>query len=199
MFSKGVKKHDKNNVIQIGEKLFRTQGYHKTGTEDILNQSDYPRSSFYYHFKSKEGFAAEVLDWYGDGASRFYASVLQDKELGSPLERIKALSNEVGTSLVKSGFESQCLIHKMTTECGASNEHIRRKTADQMNKLLDILSGCIAEGQTEGEIRNDMTPRELAGLVHAQYYGGSVLSRLQKEIDTFRRNIEMVINYISAK
>ena len=71
-----MKKHDKDYVIKIGEELFKTQGYHNTGTEDILKKSEYPRSSFYYTFKSKEGFAIQVLENYGTNAAQFYQSVL---------------------------------------------------------------------------------------------------------------------------
>jgi len=56
-----MKKHSKEHVIEVGEELFKSQGFHNTGTEDILKKSEYPRSSFYYHFKSKENFAVQVL------------------------------------------------------------------------------------------------------------------------------------------
>jgi len=57
---------DKGHVIKIGEDLFRSQDYFNTGTEEILWKSDYPRSSFYHHFTSRESFAAQVLEQYGN-------------------------------------------------------------------------------------------------------------------------------------
>ncbi|MEL6675570.1 MAG: hypothetical protein AAFR61_25405 [Bacteroidota bacterium] len=40
-------KHDLKKVLEIGEGLFRTQGYFHTGTEEILEKAAFPRSSFY--------------------------------------------------------------------------------------------------------------------------------------------------------
>ncbi len=55
-------KHDINTVIETGQELFRTQGYFNTGTEEILKSSGYPRSSFYYHFKSKDDLYIQIVE-----------------------------------------------------------------------------------------------------------------------------------------
>ena len=91
-----MKKHSKETVIKIGEELFRSQGYHNTGTETILQKSDYPRSSFYYHFKNKEGFALQVLDYYGGRVTDFYNNVLTDQSIGSSLQRLEAFNQYYG-------------------------------------------------------------------------------------------------------
>ena len=48
----------KNEILDIAEKLFCTNGYDNTSTNDILAEIGIARGTLYYHFKSKE----EILD-----------------------------------------------------------------------------------------------------------------------------------------
>lgn len=193
-----MKKHRKEHVINIGEKLFRSQGYHHTGTEEILKASEYPRSSFYYNFKSKEGFATQVLENYGSNSEKFYSSILKDKKLGSPTDRLLNFSEIMKEGAVKKKFTSECLIQKLSIECAGVNESFRQSINDQLNKLLSVISECIAEGQTLNEIRSDTSAKELAEYFHGQLYGAFILARLQKDGDVMSKSLKIVIENMRA-
>ncbi|MFK7921880.1 MAG: TetR/AcrR family transcriptional regulator [Bacteroidia bacterium] len=191
-----MKKHKKENVIQIGEELFKTQGYHNTGTEDILKKSDYPRSSFYYNFKSKEGFAIEVLEHYGTNASKFYQSILNDKKRGSPLTRLEKFANIMKDTASNKNFKSECLVQKFAVECAAINDDLRIATEIQLNKILSVIESCIKEGQENQEIRTDISASKLSELFHSQIYGGFILSRLKNKGDVMGSNMNMILSYL---
>ena len=57
-----MKKVTKEEVLEVGEQLFRTMGYHATGTEEILKATSYSRSSFYHHFADLEVFTVYLLE-----------------------------------------------------------------------------------------------------------------------------------------
>lgn len=188
-----MKKHSKEHVIEIGEKLFRSQGYHFTGTEDILKASDYPRSSFYYNFKSKEGFATQVLENYGSSAEQFYSSIFKDEKLGGPIDRLRYFSKMMTAGAVKKQFTSECLIQKLSIECAGANENFRQSINDQLNKLLSVISTCISEGQAANEIRSDKSAQELAEYYHGQLYGAFILARLQNDGEVMSKSLKTVV------
>lgn len=191
-----MKKHDKEEVISIGERLFRSQGYHNTGTEDILLQSGYPRSSFYYHFKSKEGFACAVLQHYGNNAEQFYRTILTRGEPGSPFERLRHFAHLMINTSEKKQFKSECLIQKFSIECAGINEALRESAESQLDKLLNVLAGCISAGQAENEIRTDLEALELAEFFLSQIYGCFILARLRHNAGIMRANMDMALQYL---
>ncbi len=189
-------KHDINKVIEVGQELFQSQGYFNTGTEEILEKSGYPRSSFYYHFKSKEGFAGRVIEQYGDGAVAYYKSKLTDSSISSPIKRIENLAGSLTDEAIRREFKSECLVQKLSIECAGINDFLRNSTDVQMKKMLKVLDDCIIEGQEIGEIRKDMDSMEIARMVQAQFYGAFVLGRLSQDGEGMKSTINNVIKYM---
>jgi TetR/AcrR family transcriptional repressor of nem operon len=189
-------RHDINKVIGVGQKLFESQGYFNTGTEEILEKSNYPRSSFYYHFKSKEGFASRVLEQYGDSAAEYYKSLLFDDSDRSPMDRLEGLAETMANTAVEKEFKTECLVQKLSIECAGFIEVLRVSTDKQLNKMLRVLDACIKEGQQQGEIRVDMDSMEMASMVQSQLYGAFILGRLSHDGEGMKRNIKRVLDYI---
>ncbi len=193
-----MKKHNKESVITVGLDLFKTIGYCNTGTEEILKKSDYPRSSFYYHFKSKEKFAEHVLEYYGTNSAKFYKSILEDKKIKSPLKRFELFATLMADMANKNNFKSECLIQKFSVECAGNNESLREVTQKQLSKLLQIFVNCIEEGKNIGEIKTDLESMEIATFLHAQLYGGFLLARLQKNAIVMKNSMTYALKAIKA-
>jgi len=189
-------RHDINKVISVGQELFQSQGYFNTGTEEILEKSGYPRSSFYYHFKSKEGFASRVLEQYGDSAAEFYHSLLFDDKDRNPMERLQRLAETMTDMAIEREFKTECLVQKLSIECAGFIEVLRVSTKAQLNKMLMVLDAAIKEGQQQGEIRQDVNSMEMASMVQSQIYGAFILGRLSHDGEVMKRNIKRVLDYI---
>jgi len=192
-------KHDINTVLDTGQELFRTRGYFNTGTEEILEKSGYPRSSFYYHFKSKEGFANQVLESYGDASAAYYRDQLFGDADAKPIDRISSFIHKTIDHAVQGEFKSDCLIQKFSIECAGINENLRSATRRQINKMLNVLEECVVEGQHAGEIRQDTGARELAELVQSQLYGSFILGRLASNGEGMKKNMQRVLDYMKCK
>ena len=189
-------RHDINKVIGVGQELFQTQGYFNTGTEEILEKSDYPRSSFYYHFKSKEGFASRVLEQYGDSAAEYYNSLLFDDSDRGPMERLEGLTETMANTAIEREFKTECLVQKLSIECAGFNDVLRLSTYRQLTKILTVLDACIKEGQQQKEIRQDLDSMEMAGMLQSQLYGAFILGRLTLDGEGMKKNIKRVLDYI---
>lgn len=188
-------KHDLQKVIKIGDELFRTQGYCNTGTEEILDKAKFPRSSFYYHFKNKDGFAVKVIERYGQDSVKMYKSILENKEIGSPLERFKIFFDMLGDLSQKKDFKSLCLVQKMSGEC-ATIEPIRKAADKQLADMLAVFENCIQEGQTLGEFRDDVQAKALAQFLHAQLYGANTLVRLSHDREQLDSCLNLALDYL---
>jgi TetR/AcrR family transcriptional repressor of nem operon len=193
-----MKKHSKQHVIEVGESLFRVNGYHNTGTEDVMREADYPRSSFYYHFKSKEGFAQEVLMHYGEKLSAFYADILRNTSIGNAYERLLYLFDSLVQNAENSKFTSESLIQKMAIECAGYNEGIRKAANDQLIRIVSVLAECITEGWKDKSIQSNLSARDLALCLQSQYYGAYSVGRLQMNAQAMKRMMVALLSKYKA-
>ncbi len=57
-----VKGDSRERLVAVATELFGEQGYHQTGTEEIVRRSGVTRGSLYHHFADKEALFEEVFD-----------------------------------------------------------------------------------------------------------------------------------------
>jgi len=51
----------RDQIIRIAMERFATQGYHQTKISDIVREAGVAQGTFYWHFKSKEAIASEII------------------------------------------------------------------------------------------------------------------------------------------
>ncbi len=52
----------RNEILDVAERLFFTNGYDNTSTNDILAEIGIARGTLYYHFKNKEDILDAMID-----------------------------------------------------------------------------------------------------------------------------------------
>ena len=51
----------RKQILEVSQQLFATFGYHKTKVSDIVREVGIAQGTFYWHFKSKEAIALEII------------------------------------------------------------------------------------------------------------------------------------------
>ncbi|MCB0630372.1 MAG: TetR/AcrR family transcriptional regulator [Saprospiraceae bacterium] len=183
-------KHDLEKVLAEGDMLFRQQGYHNTGVEEILNKTEFPRSSFYYHFKSKEGFAVRVLEYYVDGLVALMNSKFNDPSVSSSLQRLKNYFYLIADMNVNSEFNFCCNIQRFSIEEGSAPNLLQRATAKQFQRIFRLTLKCMQAAQKEREVRSDILAEKLTRMLFDIIYGETTLSRADRLPENFRSSLE---------
>ena len=78
----------REDILRAGLPVMFRSGYHAASVRDICAAAGAPQGSFTNHFRSKEAFAAEVLDRYFDYLSGLVTGALNNKTL-TPRQRLK--------------------------------------------------------------------------------------------------------------
>ncbi|MDT5209922.1 MAG: hypothetical protein QOF67_2337 [Mycobacterium sp.] len=78
-------------ILDATERLMATRGYAATSISHIRKACGLPPSSIYWHFGSKEGVLAAVME---RGADRFFAAIPDSDEPEWPLEALAALQSQ---------------------------------------------------------------------------------------------------------
>ena len=167
-------KYDKEDILNIGFDVFRRNGYHNVGINQILKEAGIPKGSFYNFFTSKEDFAQQVIQHYGKGNCHWIKDQLEAFE-GSALEALKSFYATLIAMNEEDQYAGGCLVNNMSMEVGRNNDTLGTEANEQFLSWLQVLAPVIAKGQEEAQITNRFTPLELAEYLHAGFYG--VLSR----------------------
>ncbi|WP_458124154.1 TetR/AcrR family transcriptional regulator [Paenibacillus sp. Z3-2] len=79
----------RDQIIRIAMERFATQGYHQTKISDIVREAGVAQGTFYWHFKSKEAIASEIVL---TGKEKLLEAIGQGyrKDAGSVEDMVKA-------------------------------------------------------------------------------------------------------------
>src|ERR1700754_1140809 len=78
-------------ILDATERLMATRGYAATSISDIRNACGLPPSSIYWHFGSKEGVLAAVME---RGADRFFAAIPTSEDADGQLAVLSRLQEQ---------------------------------------------------------------------------------------------------------
>ena len=147
----------KQEILDISEQLFASNGFDNTSTNDIINAIGIARGTLYHHFISKEDILDSVIDRINDTLMREAKKIAEDKQIPL-LDRltgsIKALN--VDTRI---GEEVLIQVHK------PQNALLHQKMQEKMiSGIVPIITGLIEEGNRDGIFRSPY-PKEAAEML----------------------------------
>ncbi len=188
-------KHSKDDVLKVGMELFRLNGYHNTGTNEILKTAGISRGSFYNFFKDKDDFGAQVLDYYGVWSTDYMKELLSDITL-NPKKRLIHLFDIFIEGYKRDQFKWGCLLVGMSQEVGQINSVLTHSCMTNFENFIDVFQACIEEGQKDGTISTMQDSRGLTISMLAMYNGALVLMKsgmLEEPLLAFRKQLELML------
>ncbi|OLT36928.1 hypothetical protein BJF79_30330 [Actinomadura sp. CNU-125] len=166
----------RERVLRTAAELFQRQGYHGTGLNQVLAESNAPKGSLYFHFPDgKEQLAAESVTLSGQEVSEALAAAV----LAAPDGRagVVALGEYFAETLLASGFGKGCPVATVALETAASSETIRTACDDvygawQQGIALALHGWGVPEERAE----------PLAALVLSSLQGAVMLARVRLDV-----------------
>jgi AcrR family transcriptional regulator len=149
--------------------LFVSQGYRSTNLERIAGAARLSKGSVYFYFGSKEAVLLELL-------KRVQAIVvdeaLQAARRAGPgaADRIVAFLHHQANLGITHRDEVLLLI-LMSLEFGERRGRVRSLTEGIYRKLYAFVEKLVREGVAAGELRSDLSARELASIIMANHDG----------------------------
>lgn len=163
-------KHNIDEILDVGYDVFRKNGYHNVGINQILKEAGIPKGSFYNFFESKEDFANKVVVRYGETNADWIQDFFTKSEL-SPIESLKSFYKFMIDANENDQFLGGCIINNMSIEVGRINDVMASKANEQFMSWLTILTSVISKGQELKEITPKYSALEIAEYLHTGFYG----------------------------
>ncbi len=183
----------RQGLLEAALVLFREKGYDETTVEEITEQADVAKGTFFNYFPSKEALLGELAVWQ---VEQLRAAL--DVSRGapeSPVARIKLLMR---------------LVHEQVTD----DVHlVRRAFATRLStppppphrakhQLFGLLSDLVREAQACGEIRSDVEADLVSDLLHMSYFRRMVACRSDggqpPSADQFEQIIDLLMDGLAG-
>lgn len=158
--------------------MFRS-GYHAASVRDICAAARAPQGSFTNHFRSKEAFAAEVLDRYFDYLKKLVSQALDDKKC-RPRQRLKRYLDLITKTLKRDRWMIGCLIGDFSIQATFHSKLLRKRLDAIFREWRALFASCIAEAQSAGQIDSRFNATELAEFLLASWEGAILRMKVER-------------------
>jgi AcrR family transcriptional regulator len=149
--------------------LFVSRGYRSTNLEQIAGDARLSKGAVYFYFGSKEAVLLELL-------KRVQAFVV-DEALETARKAGPKASDQIvaflhhQANLGVTHRDEVLLLILMSLEFGRTRGKVSKVTQTIYQRLYAFIEKVIRAGRASGELRTDLSPRELASIIMANHDG----------------------------
>lgn len=177
--------------------VFGRVGYQAASVDDILDATRISPSNFYYHFKSKEELALEVLEGYFDASRRWIAPIFMNRKL-SATSKLEQLHQQFVQRMTENGCCGGCPLGNLAQELSDTHPDFRKRLADFFEECMDGIATVIRQGVRSGEFRKDLDPEASAFLVFGSIEGLILLSKSMKRTAPLERGFRQALELLKT-
>jgi AcrR family transcriptional regulator len=135
----------RESILDATEQLMATRGYAATSISDIRKACGLPASSIYWHFGSKEGVLAAVME---RGADRFFAAIPRWDQTAGPDDQKPEAQLAVTAALLAEHPDFLRLFYLLSLERGnepAVADVVRRVRDAAIDRFRDVIAHLLPE------------------------------------------------------
>jgi TetR/AcrR family transcriptional regulator, transcriptional repressor for nem operon len=178
----------REDIVDAALMLFHTKGFNAAGVKDITDAAGAPKGSFYNHFPSKEALAVIALERYG--ATR-RLEALADRKVPA-MTRLREHFTFLRDEVAGTGYRQGCLFGNFSGEIVDHSEVLRGTVAGSLRQWQDAIAGAIADGLSEGTVRQGLDPAVTARFVLDAWEGVLLDARAERGTASFDAFFEVV-------
>lgn len=173
-------------------------GYQATSVDEILAAARVAPSNFYYHFKSKEELAIEVLEGYFEKSRQEIAPIFMNRSTTST-QKLERLHETVVKRVTASGCCGGCPMGNLAQELSDSHPEFRVRLARYFEECVEAIAGVVREGIRNGEFRAEIDPTAAAYLLFGSVQGLLLLAKSLKKVEPLDLGFCQALNLLKKE
>ncbi|HZQ91883.1 MAG TPA: helix-turn-helix domain-containing protein [Terriglobales bacterium] len=178
-------------IFEAAMRLFAKHGFFNTTVEQITEQADVAKGTFFNYFPGKESILLAM-------AERQRAIVTSVTAKAADAPAVEPILRELGHRIAAMPAQSQIMLRSLLGVLFSYAE-LTVRMSELLQSGQELIGQVMKRGQDLGEIRADMAPRELARLFQQTIFGNNALwgilppadvhEWMDRAIDVFWRGI----------
>jgi len=157
------KQETRLRLIQCAQRLFAEQGYDQTTVAAITEAADVAKGTFFNYFEVKEAILPAIADW----RLQQLSDILSPEQGGpeDPIDRVKLILELVA----EEALSDPALTRRMFAAKHCEPE------SHPVKALTMLLAQQVEEAQATGQIRADVAPIFLGGVIRALLFQQAIM------------------------
>ncbi len=186
----GVKKFDRNEVLDRAMALFWSRGYEATSIQDLVEATGINRGSLYATFGNKKRLFLTVLDRYQEKVAKPVMAELSDSD---PRRAIERMFEAIIRRTSDPNWPRGCLYTNSSLECPGSGDEITRKIAEGLGQQESAVYRVLRRAQSEGSLDQAQDARALARFFVGVAHGLNVVNKAAPDPAFLRDVVKMAM------
>ena len=182
-----IEQFDKNVALDKAMNLFWHQGYKGTSLNDLTNELDIGKGSFYNTFKSKRELFEQCISIYMEFSTGSIQAILEtEKDVKKGLYNFLIFNLEYAANDPK---HRGCFLTNICTELASSDEMIAQLMTEHYKAMKSIMTDYLARG-------SDLKKEAIEGITNTIitfFIGMTVEVKLQKSKKEIEQSINLLI------
>ena len=147
-------RNTKGRIISAAWRLFYKQGYDDTTVEEIIEESETSRGSFYHYFEGKDALLSSLSYLFDEKYEELEESL---NDIEGSFEKLMYLNREL-FDYIENNISLDLLARLYSSQLITKGE---KHLLDHNRVYYKLLRRIAAEGQQKGELTSDVTVNEI--------------------------------------
>ena len=183
-------KNVRQTLLDVAQLLVSQKGYSAVGLNEVLQNAQVPKGSFYHYFGSKDAFGVALLDHYFGSYLQVMSELFAQNEL---TERQKLnrywqqwIANQTGDS-----DAGKCLAVKLGAEVADLSEPMRQALERGTSSIIACIAASLTRGGEDRSLILNDAPQNIALQLYSLWLGASVLAKISRTATPFDQAMSM--------
>jgi TetR/AcrR family transcriptional repressor of nem operon len=177
----------RERLIETASRLFHLRSYSSVGIQELCEEAEVRRGSFYYYFPSKEALVEAVLDYERDDVlEQVYDPSF--KQTWAPLERFDEFLRrlheyQVARTNAEGGQVGGCPIANLAQELASHHPKLRAQADAILDRFADMYQAALEEARGQGQLDPEVDTEKSAVRIRAYVQGLLETAKLRSDPD----------------
>ncbi len=178
--------------------VYRT-GFQSAGLDTILASTGVTKGALYYHFKNKEALGYAIVE-------EIVEEITRDRWV-RPLQRSKDKDKDAIDALIgivraiparPKDVKGGCPLVNLAQEMSPLDEQFRERLERIFHAWQDEIATAFRRAQSQGAVRRDLVPEEIASFLIALVEGYEVLAKNAQDAKVWNMGIRNIVAWLRS-
>lgn len=188
---------NREKLLEAATAILGRNGYQATSVDDILDAARVAPSNFYYHFKSKEELAIEVLEGYFEKSRQEMAPIFMNRSI-TATQKLERLHAAIVKKATASGCCGGCPMGNLAQELSDTHPEFQIRLGRYFEECVEAIAGVVKDGVKAGEFSAAVDPRPVAYLLFGLMQGLLLLSKSMKKVDPLDQGFRQALKLLKG-
>ncbi|MEM7600267.1 MAG: TetR/AcrR family transcriptional regulator [Verrucomicrobiota bacterium] len=176
------KNFEPTEALEAAMRVFWARGYEAAALSELTAAMGIGKQSLYNTFGNKRALFIEAIKHYTNDSVQSIREILFDESSGSYLANLRGLLDHWRVMHSKPGSHG-CMIGTNIADFDTDDDEVSSILRDQLQRIEDSLTSALQKAQSNGELRDKTSPRDVARTILCLSQGMALLGRVIEDDD----------------